>query len=80
MSNMFSCFRQQAESSGIGLPTTTVDDLVLPSPNLMKSLMDLYPFFHALEQHGPRLKISEESLVSSMEKSLEKDFLEPIPT
>ncbi len=60
-------------------PTATLDDLVLPSPIAMKSVMDLYPFFHALEQPRLRANASEDTVVAVTERRLEKDFLEPIP-
>lgn len=45
----------------------------------MKSVMDLYPFFHALEQPRLRANASEDTVVAVTERRLEKDFLEPIP-
>lgn len=62
------------------LPTTvSLDDMALPSACNIKSLMDLLPFFHAIEQHCPRARPNEEHIVSFMETLLERDFLEPIP-
>lgn len=51
----------------------------MPSSNSMKSVMDLLPFFHAVEQRKPRAAVSEDLIISSMENVLERDFLEPIP-
>jgi len=45
----------------------------------MKSVMDLLPFFHAVEQRKPRAAASEHLIISSMENVLERDFLEPVP-
>ena len=57
----------------------SLDDMAMPSTCTIKSLMDLLPFFHAIEQRCPPARPNEDHIVSSMETALERDFLEPIP-
>lgn len=62
---------------------TNLDQLILPSSTAMKSVMDLYPFFHAVEQHALRPGASdntENDVIDSLEKGLERDFIESIPS
>ena len=61
-----------------------LEDLVLPSPGEVKSLMDLLPFFRAVDERPPTSFSSssgrhDSAVVSAMESLLERDFLEPIP-
>ena len=58
----------------------SIDELILPSSNSMKSVMDLFSFFHVVELQSPRAVVDEDFLISSMEDALERDFLEPIPS
>lgn len=68
------------DATKVPLPANvTLDEMVMPSACNIKSLMDLLPFFHAIEQRSPRVRPNEDLIVSSMETLLERDFLEPIP-
>lgn len=59
--------------------TNTLEKMVMPSALTIKSLLELLPFFHAIEQRCTRVRLNEEFIVSYLETMLESDFLEPIP-
>lgn len=60
--------------------STCLEDVVLPAAGDIKSLMDLMPFFQAVEQRRSNgHKVDEEVIVSSVENLMERDFLESIP-
>lgn len=60
--------------------STHLEDLVLPASGEIKSLLDLLPFFQAVDERRSRVdRIEEEAVITSVENLIERDFLEPIP-
>jgi len=79
LTRIYRLLRNKADATAIPMSTKNMDDLIMPSSNSMKSVMDLLPFFHAVEQRKPRAAASEQLTISCVENALERDFLEPIP-